>query len=166
MHIPWAIGQIGQYADFWPYDLWDDEKLLAHSWCDQEWSGYGPGYDDSPKLFFQRHCRMWKKGPTGKHQVISWNKAGEITGWKSRRRRFTILGAAQSCKQFANLGLIDEYNLVVVPVVLGVGKSLFKMLIKWTWIFLKQDHSKWDCLLKYSLPESEEHWFRICTFYR
>ena len=29
-------------------------------------------------------------------------------------------------QQFANPGLIDEYQFVIIPLVLGVGKSLFK----------------------------------------
>ncbi len=43
---------------------------------------------------------------------------------------FTILGSGSIVQQFANLGLIDEYQLVIVPVVLGVGKSLFKDIKK------------------------------------
>lgn len=37
-----------------------------------------------------------------------------------------ILGSGSIVAQFANLGLIDEYTLVVVPVVLGAGKSMFE----------------------------------------
>ena len=37
-----------------------------------------------------------------------------------------ILGSGSIVRQFANLGLIDEYSLLVVPVVLGDGKYLFK----------------------------------------
>ena len=39
---------------------------------------------------------------------------------------FTILGSGSIVQQFADFGLIDEYQLVVVPVVLGAGKPLFK----------------------------------------
>lgn len=39
---------------------------------------------------------------------------------------FTILGSGSIVQQFENHGLIDEYQLAIVPVVLGVGKSLFK----------------------------------------
>jgi dihydrofolate reductase len=36
-----------------------------------------------------------------------------------------ILGSGSIIRQFADLKLIDEYSLVVVPVVLGSGKSFF-----------------------------------------
>lgn len=39
-----------------------------------------------------------------------------------------ILGSGSIVKQLANLGLIDEYQLVTVPIVLGAGKPLFKGL--------------------------------------
>ncbi len=39
---------------------------------------------------------------------------------------FTILGSGTIVQQFADFGLIDEYQLVIVPVILGAGKCLFK----------------------------------------
>lgn len=42
----------------------------------------------------------------------------------------TILGSSSIIQQFANHDLIDEYFLVLVPVVLGSGKSFFKDLKK------------------------------------
>jgi len=40
----------------------------------------------------------------------------------------TILGSGSIVQQLANLGLIDEYDLLTVPIVLGTGKPLFKGL--------------------------------------
>ena len=37
----------------------------------------------------------------------------------------TILGSGSIVQQLTNLGLIEEYYLVVVPVILGKGKPLF-----------------------------------------
>jgi dihydrofolate reductase len=53
--------------------------------------------NNSPKIVFSKTLESVKEGPSG-----------------------TIV------KQLANLGLIDEYSLVVVPVILGAGKPLFK----------------------------------------
>ena len=38
----------------------------------------------------------------------------------------TILGSGIIIKQFAEKGLIDEYQLMVVPVIIGKGFSMFK----------------------------------------
>jgi dihydrofolate reductase len=38
----------------------------------------------------------------------------------------TILGSGNIIKQFAEKGLIDEYRLMVVPVIIGKGSSMFK----------------------------------------
>jgi dihydrofolate reductase len=38
----------------------------------------------------------------------------------------TILGSGSIVQQLANMDFIDEYELVVVPIVLGAGKYLFK----------------------------------------
>ncbi len=37
----------------------------------------------------------------------------------------TILGSGSIVQQFAKLGLIDEYSFVIVPIILGAGKSFF-----------------------------------------
>ena len=37
----------------------------------------------------------------------------------------TILGSGTVVQQLSNLDLVDEYDLVVLPVVLGEGKALF-----------------------------------------
>jgi dihydrofolate reductase len=36
-----------------------------------------------------------------------------------------IFGSSDLAASFAEMGLIDEYRIMVVPVVLGAGKSLF-----------------------------------------
>ena len=38
----------------------------------------------------------------------------------------TILGSGSITQQLANIDFIDEYELVVVPIILGDGKYLFK----------------------------------------
>jgi dihydrofolate reductase len=39
-----------------------------------------------------------------------------------------ILGGAGLVSTFMNLGLIDEYHLIINPIILGEGKPLFKDL--------------------------------------
>jgi len=38
-----------------------------------------------------------------------------------------ILGSGSIVQQFANLELIDEFQLMVIPIVLGAGKPFSKM---------------------------------------
>ncbi len=79
-----------------------------------------------------------------KVQKIVFSKTLEKVEWKTTRivrdhiaeeilkmkqqsgKDMVILGGAGLVSTFMNLGLIDEYHLVVNPVVLGGGKRLFK----------------------------------------
>jgi dihydrofolate reductase len=45
---------------------------------------------------------------------------------KAPGKDMLIAGSAHVVQQFANLGLTDEYHLLLFPVILGVGKPLFK----------------------------------------
>ena len=84
--------------------------------------------DHSPKLVFSRSLRSVEEGPNWKH--IELVHAIDPAAIRKRKREakdeFTILGSGSVVQQFANEGLLDEYALVVVPIVLGAGKPLFK----------------------------------------
>ena len=67
-----------------------------------------------------------KEGPNWKnirffHEIIP----REIYKLKEKED-ITILGSGTIVQQLSNFGLIDEYSLVVVPIILGTGKPLFK----------------------------------------
>jgi dihydrofolate reductase len=79
-----------------------------------------------------------------KMQKIVFSKTLEKVEWKTTRivkdhiaeeilrmkqepgRDMVLLGGAGLASTFMNLGLIDEYHLIVNPLVLGGGKPLFK----------------------------------------
>jgi len=75
---------------------------------------------NSPKIVFSKTLSSLDEGPNWKNlsllrDVRELKKTGEMT----------ILGSGSIVQQLANLGMIDEFNLIVVPVVLGKGKPLF-----------------------------------------
>ncbi|MCC6543081.1 MAG: dihydrofolate reductase family protein [Nitrospirae bacterium] len=43
-------------------------------------------------------------------------------------KNILIAGSASIVQQLTNLGLIDEYHVLIHPVILGAGKPLFKDL--------------------------------------
>ena len=64
----------------------------------------------------------------------TWNKSiimeeinpGEISRMKNEKGKdMLIVGSSEIVRQFANLDLIDEYHLLLHPVILGNGKRLF-----------------------------------------
>jgi dihydrofolate reductase len=80
----------------------------------------------SPKIVFSKTLRSVEEGPNWKNiRILDEIRPKEILKLKEKED-ITILGSGTIVQQLANLGLIDEYNLVVVPIILGVGKPLFK----------------------------------------
>lgn len=86
--------------------------------------------NNSPKIVFSRRLKSAKDEPNWKNiRVFHSIDPGKIRLLK-RKENITILGSGTIVQQLANFGLIDEYSLVVVPVILGKGKPLFKNVDK------------------------------------
>ncbi len=81
--------------------------------------------NNSLKIVFSKTLKNVEEEPNWKNIKL----LNEINRDQIRKleedRDFTILGSGSIIRQFSNLDLIDEYELAVVPVVLGSGKSFF-----------------------------------------
>ena len=84
--------------------------------------------NSSHKIVFSKTLKPEKDGPVWKNvKVIPEMTREEILSLKDQGEGImTILGSGTIVRQLSNLGLIDEYQLMVVPVVLGAGKYLFR----------------------------------------
>jgi dihydrofolate reductase len=84
------------------------------------------GMNSADKLVFSRTLKTagWNNTRLMKDNIVD-----EIRKLKqSPGKDMTILGSGSIVTQFAQEGLIDEYQIMVDPVVLGNGTSLFKNL--------------------------------------
>jgi dihydrofolate reductase len=84
--------------------------------------------NQSPKLVFSHKLKSVDEGPNWKniellHEI---NPSALRKRKKESKTDFTILGSGTIVQQFLNEDLLDQCTLVVVPVVLGSGKPLFK----------------------------------------
>ncbi len=81
-----------------------------------------------PKIVFSETLKKVKDGPLWKNVTIFHEiKPEEIIKMKEQEGEdIAIFGSGTIVQQFTNLGLIDEYRLIVNPLILGNGKPLFK----------------------------------------
>jgi len=60
-------------------------------------------------------------------RLVKENISEEILKMKQQPgKNIVVVGGAGIAQTFMKLGLIDEYRIIVHPVILGKGKSLFK----------------------------------------
>jgi dihydrofolate reductase len=81
------------------------------------------GMNDSPKVVFSRSMdrATWNNTRLFKSDV-----EGTIRGLKREEGPgLVVLGSASIVRELAQADLVDEYHLVVCPVILGDGKSMF-----------------------------------------
>ncbi len=83
--------------------------------------------NSAPKIVFSKTMKPVEDGPVWKNiRVFRGILPEEIVALKKQAGGdIAILGSGNLVQQFANLGLIDEYGLMVNPVILGAGKHLF-----------------------------------------
>src|SRR6202162_3801683 len=81
-----------------------------------------------PKIVFSKTLQEVKDGPLWKNvKVFHEIKPEEIIKMKEQEGGdIAIFGSGTIVQQLTNLGLIDEYRLIVNPLILGNGKPLFK----------------------------------------
>jgi dihydrofolate reductase len=82
------------------------------------------GMNSADKIVFSRTL---KKADWSNTTVVKDNIEEEIKKRKQMPgKNMTLLGSGSILTQFAEQGLIDEYQIMVDPVVLGDGTSMFK----------------------------------------
>jgi dihydrofolate reductase len=104
-------------------------------------AGFWPTADADPGApdYIVEFAHIWKKMPkvvfskTLEH--VGWNArlvrddiAGEITRLKEQPGKDLEVAGAELASTAMRLGLIDEYQLYVQPVILGTGKRMFPEL--------------------------------------
>jgi dihydrofolate reductase len=103
-------------------------ELMASYWPTPRASQADPvvaeRMNNLPKVVFSRTLSgaMWKNTT-----LVKGDLAAEIRRMKKDvGRDITILGSGSIVSQLVKEGLIDEYQIVVNPVVLGSGRTMFK----------------------------------------
>lgn len=99
-------------ASFWPTPM-AIEKFPA----------VAEGMNNLPKVVFSRTLKnaSWKNT-----KLVKGDLAAEIRKMKKEPGKdMVILGSGSIVSQLAPEGLIDEYQVVVNPVVLGAGRTMF-----------------------------------------
>jgi dihydrofolate reductase len=107
-------------------------QLMADFW---------PTADEDPSApgFVVEYARIWKKMPkvvfSETLQQIKWNArlvrgniAEEIRKLREQPGKDLEVSGADLASSFMQLGLIDEYQLYVQPVILGSGQRMFPAL--------------------------------------
>lgn len=84
------------------------------------------GMNESEKIVFSRTL---KKADWQNTRIISNNIGEEIKKLK-KDKDLTILGSGSIITQLSELGLIDVYQLMIDPVAIGAGSSIFNGLKK------------------------------------
>jgi dihydrofolate reductase len=100
-------------ASYWPtpYAIKDD-PIVAE------------GMNNADKIVFSRTL---KKVEWSNTRLVKDNIEEEIKKMKQMSgKNMTLLGGGSILTQFAEQGLIDEYQIMVDPVLLGEGTSIFK----------------------------------------
>ncbi len=107
-------------------------EIMVDYWPTADTNPSAPGYE-------VEFARIWKNMPkivfSKTLDTVEWNSrlvrdniAEEVTKLKAQPGNDLTLGGATLASTFMRLGLIDEYQLFVHPVVLGSGTPFFPAL--------------------------------------
>ena len=103
-------------------------EMMASFWPTPAGKSANPVFagflNNTPKIVFSTTLQTadWQNTEVS-HEL---NKDGILKLKQQHGKNMMIFGSGTIVEQLTNLGLIDEYQLMVNPVILGKGKPLFK----------------------------------------
>lgn len=101
-------------ADYWPHVTAGAEKLFADR------------VNATPKVVFSRTLERAPWGVWDEARIVNGTPADEVATLKHQSGKdIAIWGSISLVQCLIKEGLVDEYRLVVCPVVLGSGRPLF-----------------------------------------
>src|ERR1700757_4235244 len=105
-----------EFASYWPTAK-DNDPVITER------------INNLPKYVFSRSLKQVPWGDWGTARLVREDAATAVTKMKREPGRdIVIYGSATLVSELMKAGLIDEYQLVVFPVVLGKGRPEFKDL--------------------------------------
>jgi len=107
-------------------------ELMASYWPTSEASKNDPlvadGMNKAPKVVFSRTL---SSAPWNNTRVVNSDPVAEIGRLKKESSAdMVILGSGSIVSQLAQAGLIDEFQIVMNPVILGAGRTMFDGLTR------------------------------------
>jgi dihydrofolate reductase len=137
--MSWASPRDPEWKEFASRNATDDGELVFGRVTYELMASYWPsemakkndpdvakGMTERRKIVFSRTMReaTWSSGNT---RLLKEDPATEIRAMKrGTGSRLVILGSGTITAQLAEVGLIDEYRMAVIPVAIGAGRTLFE----------------------------------------
>ncbi len=103
-------------------------EIMANAWPNstEETSPGADKMNNTPKVIFSRTLDRAAWGKYNNARVVKDHVAEEVTRLKQQPGKdIVIYGSANLVQGLTQLGLIDEYQLLVHPLVMGAGKRLW-----------------------------------------
>lgn len=106
---------------------WKTYELMAGFWPNEAGKQESPAIAEKmnalQKIAFSRKAQKVEWQNT---RLITGNVGGEVTKLKNQPgKNIAIFGSSNLCVSLIQMGLIDEFRIMVNPVVLGKGHTLF-----------------------------------------
>jgi dihydrofolate reductase len=104
-------------------------QIMTNAWpaWTEETAPGAERMNNVPKVIFSRTLEKVEWGKYANARLVKSNVAEEVTKLKETPGGpMVIYGSANLVQNFLKLGLIDELQLLVHPIILGSGKPLFK----------------------------------------
>jgi dihydrofolate reductase len=101
---------------YWP----DIAKSQSETKSDIE---FAQAFDSLDKIVFSRSLRSAEDKNT---RIVRSNLRDEILKLKQEPGKNILVGGVDVPSQLMELGLIDEYRLVIAPIIAGQGRRLFE----------------------------------------